>query len=184
MDRNVLVIVVLAIIALLAVGVYTQRDTLQAMLGNNLATVYPSPQTYGSTDSSTPELTVSPQATNGASMTKVMVALTEQNYSGQTGTATLTQEDGKVMVSLAMVGGNFTTPQPAHIHIGACPTPGVVKYPLTNVTNGESETTLSVDMKTLMSQSPLAVNVHKSAAEVAVYTACGDIKATTASPAP
>src|SRR5688572_746697 len=61
-----------------------------------------------------------------ASLPKLVV-LTEQSDLGQTGTATLTEESGKVKVVLDMKGGTFTAPQPAHIHIGNCPEPGAVK---------------------------------------------------------
>lgn len=104
--------------------------------------------------------------------------LTEQNASGQTGTMTLAETtDGKVMVTLNLTGGTFAQPQPAHIHEGHCPTPGAVKYPLTDVVNGQSTTTLDVDMATMLASAPeLAVNIHKSAAEAKVYTACADIQ--------
>jgi hypothetical protein len=106
------------------------------------------------------------------------VTLQAQNNSGQSGTAVLTELNGSsVRVVLNMQGGTFTQPQPAHIHSGACPNPGAVQYPLTNVVNGTSETTLNVSMDTLMqSADQLAVNVHKSTAEASVYTACGNIK--------
>lgn len=108
------------------------------------------------------------------------VNLSEQNGSGQTGTATIEEVDGKVRVMLNMTGETFPDPQPAHIHIGSCPEPGDVVYPLTDVVNNQSETMLEVDLATLQSQSPLAINVHKSAEESAVYTACGDIMTETA----
>lgn len=107
------------------------------------------------------------------------VVLAEQNDSGQTGAATLTEEDGKVKVVLQLAGGEFDAPQPAHIHEGACPTPGAVAYPLTTVVDGASETILDVDMATLttqMGETGLAINVHQSAEEVATYTACGDLQ--------
>lgn len=103
--------------------------------------------------------------------------LMSQSNSGQTGTMTLSEnEEGKVVVTLALMGGNFTAPQPAHIHIGHCPEPGAVQYPLTNVVNGASTTTLDVNMSEFLAAPELSVNVHKSAAEAKTYTACGDIK--------
>lgn len=105
--------------------------------------------------------------------TKV-VQLAAQSNSGQTGTATLSEESGKVRVVLEVTSLG-AVPQPAHIHIGSCPVPGAVKYPLTSVVNGKSETLLEVDMATLKAQGDLAVNVHKSAQEATVYTACGNL---------
>lgn len=116
---------------------------------------------------------------NETSMTAVTKTITlgTQSNLGQSGTAVLTEENGKVKVTLTMTGGSFTSPQPAHIHEGSCPKPGAVKYPLTNVVNGKSETILNVDMATVMkSATKLAINVHKSAAEPNVYTACGNLQ--------
>lgn len=106
------------------------------------------------------------------------VLLNSQNDSEQTGTAIISEnEDGQLVITLQLSGGEFTDPQPAHIHVGACPTPGAVEYPLTNVVDGYSITML--DGLTLADVTGvtggLAVNVHKSAAESSVYTACGDI---------
>lgn len=110
----------------------------------------------------------------------VTLDLTEQNDLGQSGVATLVEDvDGNLVVTLAMIGGEFTEPQPAHIHVGACPEPGAVEYPLTNVVDGESETTLDVSWADLVALGePLAINVHKSATEASVYTACGDLPLT------
>ena len=107
---------------------------------------------------------------------KMMVDLAEQNNSSQSGKATLKEVGGKVMVILEMMGASKTAPQPAHIHMGACPKPGEVKYPLTSVVGGKSETTLSVTLTELKAGMPLAVNVHKSAAQSGVYVACGNLK--------
>lgn len=106
----------------------------------------------------------------------VTVEINEQNDSGETGMATLTQVDGEVVVSLSTQGYTEGIQQPAHIHLGSCPDVGAVEYPLTNVVDGESETTLEVTMDELESGLPLAINVHKSVPEVSVYTACGDLE--------
>ena len=56
-----------------------------------------------------------------------LVTLMTQNNLGQSGVATLTAtDDGKTKVQLSMAGGTFTDPQPAHIHLGSCPSPGDV----------------------------------------------------------
>lgn len=105
------------------------------------------------------------------------VNLFEQNDLGQSGTAVLREnEAGQLMVELSMTGGDFSAPQPAHIHLGACPEPAAVEYPLTNVVDGESVTTLDVSWSDLIeADAPMAINVHKSSAESSVYTACGDL---------
>ncbi|MEP7166837.1 MAG: CHRD domain-containing protein [Candidatus Woesebacteria bacterium] len=125
------------------------------------------------TDTTTPTTdTMTPQVA-----APVTVQLAAQNKSGQTGTATF--EDlggGKTKVTLALTGGTFTAAQPAHIHTGTCAKPGAVKYPLTDVVGGMSETTVDAPMSSLWN-GDLLVNVHKSAAQSTVYTACGEMKA-------
>ena len=107
------------------------------------------------------------------------VTLSEQNGSGQNGTAILTDMgDGTTRVVVSVSNGS-TTPQPAHIHEGTCanlnPKPA---YPLTSVVNGQSETIVPVDIHHL-TEEPYAINLHKSAAEASVYTSCGNIVAAT-----
>ncbi|TSD06319.1 MAG: hypothetical protein Greene07147_178 [Parcubacteria group bacterium Greene0714_7] len=106
---------------------------------------------------------------------EVVVILNAQNGSNQSGKATLLDVQGKTKVTIAVASGTTSGPQPAHIHIGACPNPDAVKYPLTKVVNGTSETILNVSLSQLASELPLAVNIHKSAAEAKTYTSCGDI---------
>jgi hypothetical protein len=48
------------------------------------------------------------------------------------------------------------------------------KYPLTNLTNGKSDTVVDVSLSDLMSQS-FAINAHKSAQDIATYVSCGNI---------
>lgn len=107
---------------------------------------------------------------------KVSVVLAEENSSGESGTATLEEVDGKVTVTVNLTG--YPTDgiaQPAHLHVGACPGVGAVKYPLTSIVSGTSVTTLDVTLAELTAELPLALNVHKSAAEAKVYTACGGL---------
>lgn len=108
---------------------------------------------------------------------KNVVILQTQSGLEQSGTAVLSENaDGKVVVTLMLSGGEFTAPQPAHIHVGTCPQPGSVKYPLNNVENGYSQTELAVSWNEMRNAGEkLAINVHKSVAEAKIYTACGDI---------
>ena len=117
------------------------------------------------------EVTEEIGAGEGETMT---VVLSEQNDSGQSGTATLTEVDGQTNV-LVELDVPSDVSQPAHIHSGACPDVGDVVYPLANVVDGVSETILGVDLATLMGELPLAINVHQSAEQISVYTSCGDL---------
>ncbi len=109
----------------------------------------------------------------------IHVKLSEQNKSGQSGEATITQiGTSTVKVIVSITGKPSGMVQPAHIHLGACPTPGTVKYPLTSVEKGASQTEIqNLTLDDLLSGLPLAINVHKSAADIKTYTSCGDVKA-------
>lgn len=110
------------------------------------------------------------------------IQLAEQNDSSQSGTAVLTENNGKVTVVLNVTGGAPEVAQPAHIHVGACPNVGAVAYPLTDVIDGKSETILDVSLADLAGKQPLGLNVHKSAKEVKVYVACGDLNLPSSAP--
>lgn len=105
----------------------------------------------------------------------LIFSLSAQNNSGESGTATITPiSDTQSRVSVTLTGAPAGE-QPAHIHLGSCPTPGGVKYPLTNIVNGSSETALDVTVTALKAQAPLALNVHKSATESSVFVSCGNL---------
>lgn len=122
----------------------------------------------------TPQVTATPSPAPAMSE-GVKIDLKEQNESSESGTATLVEKDGKVMVTLNLTGSPAQVVQPAHIHMGSCPKVGEVKYPLTSPVDGKSETTLEVSLDQLKGEVPLAINVHKSASEAQIYVACGDL---------
>ena len=108
---------------------------------------------------------------------KIEIELLEYSDSGQSGTATLTDEDGKLKVILDLSGYGADNPQPAHIHTGNCSRIGPVVYALNDVVNNYSETELSTDLDTLLTgNETLSVNTHASYDDYATYTSCGDIK--------
>ncbi len=112
----------------------------------------------------------------GAAASPVTVHLMAQNGSGQSGTATLTQNGSDVVVSVTMSGVPSGVAEPAHIHPGTCaklnPSP---KYPLTNATLGTTTTTIhNVQLSSLLGGN-YAINVH-NAKNLSIYVACGDIK--------
>lgn len=125
-----------------------------------------------------PEETPAPIETAQPSPSELMmktISIDEQNESSESGTAILTEKDGKVIVTLNMTGAPSGVAQPVHIHVGSCPKPGIVTYPLTDVTDGKSETTIDVSLIELKAKLPLAINVHKSAAQLNLYVSCGDL---------
>ncbi len=143
--------------------------TLALLLG---ACTYSAKTPSATTPAYTPAATVAVVVPPTNVPTKLTLNFSDTNNSGQKGTAVLEEIAGKVKVTLTMTGTKYAAAQPAHIHIGVCPGVGAVKYPLTNVTGGKSVTMLSVTMADLAAAGPLAINVHKSAAEASVYTAC------------
>ncbi len=160
MNENKNLLIGVGVVAVLLVGY---------LLYSNMQKTPAAPQPAATTT------TTKNSASPSAAMSKVTVTLSEQNKSGESGTATLTEVNGKVKVTLKMTGAGAVA-QPAHIHVGVCPDVGAVKYPLTSVVNGMSETMLDVTLAQLKSQLPLGINVHKSAAEAKVYVSCGDLK--------
>jgi len=105
----------------------------------------------------------------------IMVTLLEQNKSGENGIVEITSMESKTKVVLRITNNVSILAQPAHIHVGMCPTPGGVKYPLKDVIDGISETILDVPLSKLMMEDELAINVHKSINESATYVSCGDV---------
>jgi len=103
------------------------------------------------------------------------VNLDSQNKSGESGTATLQEVDGKVVVTLSLAGFPKGISQPAHIHTGSCPNPGAIEFPLTSVVNGQSVTTVNTTLQALKGMGPLAINVHKSATSASIYYSCGNL---------
>jgi len=105
----------------------------------------------------------------------VIVQLTPQNNSGETGTATLTEQGTKTKVVVGINGAPAGVAQPLHVHKGTCakldPKPA---YGLTTLTDGKSETTIDVSL-TALQTGGFAINGHKSAQDANTYVFCGNI---------
>ena len=102
--------------------------------------------------------------------------LQEQNNSGITGTVAFTPtSDGKVEVEIEL-DNSGAGPHPAHVHPGSCadldPAP---KWPLNNVVDGKSKTTIDAELSELTAQE-YAVNVHDSPENADLYVACADVR--------
>ena len=118
---------------------------------------------------------VLPGVVGTAAANSMVVQLNAENSSGETGSAVLTEVNGKTVVLVTIIGEPAGATQPAHIHEGNCgATLGKVVYPLTSVVNGVSTTTIDVTIAKLKS-AKFGLNGHKSAAEIGTYTFCGNL---------
>src|SRR5215471_16275710 len=111
----------------------------------------------------------------------VTVTLSPENNSGISGTATLTAMGSQTQVVINVTGEPAGASEPDHIHTGQCgPTLGGVKFPLKNVENGTSTTTVNTTLASLETGG-FAINLHESAANIGHFIACGNIPAMAAS---
>ena len=96
-------------------------------------------------------------------------------YVHESGKAVLTAEGDKTRVVVTLRGEPRGAVEPIHIHEGVCghinPTP---KWGLNPLKNGRSVTVVPVSLETLL-KGKYAINAHKSAKELGVYVACGNI---------
>ncbi len=163
------------IVAVVLVGIYlVSRTKMSSQSSSSTAKQNQQPISTSAANTNMNAAVSNPSAENSG----ITVPLSAQNGSGETGTAVLTDEKGKTKVTVNMTGEPNGATQPSHIHVGACATPGpagAVKYLLSPLVNGKAETTVDVSLKDILNNLPMAINFHKSASEINVYTACGDI---------
>jgi hypothetical protein len=98
------------------------------------------------------------------------------NGSGENGEAFLVQGDDGVHIRIELQNGSSVA-QPTHIHIGTC---GAInkapEYGLDDTVNGKGESVVrGVKLSDLLA-GHYAINVHKSAMDLATYSSCGDIR--------
>ena len=130
-------------------------------------------------------------ALGSMSLAQESVEVTMESVTGsegpfQIGAATLTAVDGQtqVVINIEPSPEGADVEQPVHIHDGSCSELGTVVYPLSNVVDGSSTTTVDATLESLRI-GDFAVNVHKSPDEAAVYVSCGDVPvASIAQPVP
>ena len=113
----------------------------------------------------------------------VTVTLKEQNNSGQSGTATLTEKGSDTEVVVEIKGMPAGADHPMMVHKNTCDKSGGVEYPLTNLKDGKSTTTVKVALKDLQSGN-YSIRSHKSPQELPIFFLCGDIPAASAAAAP
>ncbi len=174
MNQNQLVLLTVLAVLVLGGGFWFMQSRNDAMMKTNPAVTTDTNEVVEDVSDVT-EDTADTDTMKANNLKNVTLAKVAGSAVTQTGNASFEEKDGKVIVRIT-VSPALEGSQPAHIHTGACPTPGDVVYPLTDVVDGTSVTTLNATMEELTAKMPLAINVHKSTQEVKVYTACGDIK--------
>jgi hypothetical protein len=100
--------------------------------------------------------------------------LTEQNGSGQAGTATLTPSGNGTTAVVVELDNPPGPPQPAHVHAGTCDDIGDVVAPLTSLADGASESSVPMTLAELQ-DGGLIVHAHQSEAAFDVSVACAAI---------
>ncbi len=114
-------------------------------------------------------------ATDDSTFNSVTLPLGPGRDGVQPGTVTFVEQNGKTQVTIEMQDSQPGVAQPAHIHVGSCPGVGAVKYPLSNVVDGKSVTTVDATLADLF-RNGYSVNVHKSTSEAGKFVACLDLK--------
>ncbi|MBI3914786.1 MAG: hypothetical protein HY327_11465 [Chloroflexi bacterium] len=91
------------------------------------------------------------------------------------GAALLLAAEGRTEVTLQMAMETPDIVRPVRIYAGSCPNVGEVKYPLNNIVDGKSFTSVPIPLADFLRTSS-AISVLKSSAESNVFVACGAIK--------
>lgn len=112
-----------------------------------------------------------PQGAEGGVETTLPLQAVEE--SGEEGTVILQEKDGYVTVKVSVADPGAI--RPIQISNGTCATPEDLKYPLNDIIQGVSETTLGLPMSEFLGQGPMVLNVYKSPDESTVRTACADL---------
>ena len=104
----------------------------------------------------------------------LLLALGEQNSSGQTGWASLTAKGDQTVVVLSVPPGTLVS-ELVHIHSGTCgnDTLGPIAHGLNNIVDGVSVTTVSATLASLRT-GDFAINSHELG-NPGLYTTCGNI---------
>lgn len=108
---------------------------------------------------------------------KITIVMKAENGSKENGTATIVPSSDGVAVTVKLANAKSLS-QPTHIHQGTCANiKAAPEFALVNTTNGNGTTDVKgVTMAQLLS-GKYAINVHKSAKQLATYVSCGNIAA-------
>lgn len=110
-------------------------------------------------------------------MTNTLTAtMGQQHSSKQTGTVSIKNVGGGVLVAVTLSNEPKGASEPSHIHKGTCAKLNPAPWkPLHDIVNGKSTTVVKGITVAELKKAHYAVNVHKSAADLATYVSCGDL---------
>jgi hypothetical protein len=112
---------------------------------------------------------------SGAAPASKTIAMHGLNGSGQDGTATITDQGGKVLVSVRIANEPASASEPSHVHFGKCPTiKAIPAYNVGPILDGKGKSVVALSWATINSGKHV-VMVHKSSAEMGSYVSCANI---------
>jgi plastocyanin len=105
----------------------------------------------------------------------LLVDLDEEDDSGVSGVAVLTElESDRTRVAVWLDGAGEML-RPIHVHAGSCNNLGDIAYSLNEVDNGFSNSEIFATFAELSASAPFAINAHESADAIQNNIACGNI---------
>ncbi len=113
-----------------------------------------------------------------AAQDSTTVRLEAQNKSGIDGTAMLKDNgNGTTTISIKLNNTRANSMHPGHLHEGTCKgTIPTIRYPLEDVMDGKSETTVKAPLERLLSEE-LYINLHPSHEKLYPVITCGGLNA-------
>ncbi len=113
---------------------------------------------------------------NAMAKSVLNINMGQQNGSGQVGTASVADKGNGVVVTIKLNKEPKGASEPSHIHQGTCAKLNPAPWkPLKNVVNGVGVTTVPGVTVAQLKKGHYAINVHKSANDLATYVSCGDL---------
>ena len=171
-NKGIAPIVLLIIVMLAAGGI---AAVVKTRSNKNILKESLSEQTSENNENDTTATKAKSLSPTGIAQKAYTVKLSEENSSRQSGEAVITDAGTAVKVVVSLSGMTNSTSMPSHIHTGTCAALGEIKYPLSNVSKGASQTSLNIKISEILNNLPMAIAIHKSAEEMKTILACGTI---------
>src|SRR3989344_5475961 len=139
-NKGIAPIVLLIIVMLAAGGI---AAVVKTRSNKNILKESLSEQTSENNENDTTATKAKSLSPTGIAQKAYTVKLSGENSSRQSGEAVITDAGTAVKVVVSLSGMTNSTSMPSHIHTGTCAALGEIKYPLSNVSKGASQTSLN-----------------------------------------